>query len=218
MTPVGAVTLDGSSPEIRPQDDMFGHVNGGWYETVEIRQICQWRVDSSTLMLEAESQVAEILRDAAAVVSGGQAQTGSPTQQTGDLFTSLMDEAAVEAIGLSPLTEALDLIVLNPSKTSPRCSGSLSAAERTAFSRATWTTTIGTPSATSSTSSKAVWDYRTSPSTERGVWSHTRCVSRAPGSFVRLLGDEASVASDAADRVMQLETRLARPLDAHRST
>src|SRR5215213_1392188 len=110
MTPVGAVTLDGSSPEIRPQDDLFGHVNGGWYETVEIPADLPVAGGFVTLMLEAESQVADILREAAAAVSGGQAPTGSPTQQIGDLFTSFMDEPAVETRGLSPLTEALDLI------------------------------------------------------------------------------------------------------------
>ena len=110
MTPVGAVTLDGSSPEIRPQDNLFGHVNGGWYETVEIPADLPVAGGFVTLMLEAESQVAEILRDAATAIAGGQAQPGSPRQQIGALFTSFMDEAAVEARGLSPLTEALALI------------------------------------------------------------------------------------------------------------
>ena len=27
---------DGYDPAVRPQDDLFGHVNGRWYDTVEI--------------------------------------------------------------------------------------------------------------------------------------------------------------------------------------
>src|SRR3954447_16725005 len=76
---------EGYDPAVRPQDDLFGHVNGRWYETVEIPADLPMAGAFITLRLEAESQVAAILRDAAE--ARGRVPSGSPMQQIGDLYT-----------------------------------------------------------------------------------------------------------------------------------
>jgi putative endopeptidase len=211
MTPVGAVTLDGSTPEIRPQDDLFGHVNGGWYETVEIPADLPVAGGFVTLMLEAERQVAEILRDAAAAVRGGQALTGSPMQQIGDLFTSFMDEAAVEARGLSPLTEALALIASIESvgdfaevlgRLERRGAGGIFASYVDNDDRNAERYIVNLQQGGLGLPDESFYREEAFGPIRDAYRGHLAA------SF-RLLGDEASVASDAADRVMQLETRLA---------
>ena len=56
---------DGMNPAIRPQDDLFGHVNGVWFDTAEIpSDKSSWGpfVELSDL---SEQRVREIIEDAA---------------------------------------------------------------------------------------------------------------------------------------------------------
>src|SRR5579871_2867443 len=76
----GEVHIEGSDAHIRPQDDLFGHVNGRWLETVEIPPDLPMVGGFVSLALEAEAQVDQILRDAAAAASAGQVGQGSPQQ------------------------------------------------------------------------------------------------------------------------------------------
>ena len=73
---VGCVsTLDeareGMNPDIRPQDDLFGHVNGRWLDTTEIPSDRSSWGPFVQLADVAEEQVRVIIEDlAAAAVSG----------------------------------------------------------------------------------------------------------------------------------------------------
>ena len=55
------------------------------------------------LILAAERDAAEILRDAATRAAAGEAAPGSNQQKLGDIFASFMDEDRVEELGAEPL-------------------------------------------------------------------------------------------------------------------
>src|SRR5690348_6259553 len=85
-------------PDIRPQDDLFGHVNGRWLETTEIPSDRASWGPFVTLADQAEEQVKAIIEELAA--EGG---ADADARKIGDLYASFMDEAAVEALGAKPL-------------------------------------------------------------------------------------------------------------------
>jgi endothelin-converting enzyme/putative endopeptidase len=97
-------------PSTRPQDDLFGHVNGRWLETEEIpSDKSRWGA-FSLLADRAEQQVRDIVEECARFSAGSRgsnADKGSPTQQIGDLWASFMDVDAVEARGAQPIQEDL---------------------------------------------------------------------------------------------------------------
>ena len=105
-----SVLRHGRDESVRPQDDLFGHVNGGWLATAEIpADLTSIGVDVD-LVLRVERQTAAVLRDAAEVVASGRAPIGSLEQKLGDLFSSFMDEEAVEERGVGPIADELDAI------------------------------------------------------------------------------------------------------------
>src|SRR5215211_8465418 len=91
--------------DIRPQDDLFGHVNGKWLEETEIpSDRAAW---GPFVMLAdvAEQQVREIIEDCAA----GRVEGGDATK-IGDLFASFMDEQRINELGSAPIQETLAAI------------------------------------------------------------------------------------------------------------
>jgi endothelin-converting enzyme/putative endopeptidase len=96
--------------QIRPQDDLFGHVNGRWLDTAEIPPDLPMTGGFIDLRLQAEADVADILRDASAAASDGSAGSGTNRQKIGDLFASFMDEARIEALGYEPIADDLAAI------------------------------------------------------------------------------------------------------------
>jgi endothelin-converting enzyme/putative endopeptidase len=95
---------------IRPQDDLFGHVNGEWLATAEIPSDLSSTGGFIDLVLESEAQVGEILREAAADAASGAAPKGSVRQKIGDLFASFVDEERVEQLGSEPIADDLAAI------------------------------------------------------------------------------------------------------------
>ena len=91
----------GMDPTVRPQDDLFGHVNGRWLSDSEIpSDRASWGA-FAVIAEQAEQQVRAIVEECAGAAA--QAPTGSPTQQIGDLWTSFMDEERIKALGASPI-------------------------------------------------------------------------------------------------------------------
>ena len=79
------IELSELSPGIRPQDDLFRHVNGAWLERTEIPED-KARWGSFHLIAEqAEKDVRAIIEE---VVD---AEPGTEARKIGDLFTSFMD-------------------------------------------------------------------------------------------------------------------------------
>ena len=93
----------GFDEAVRPQDDLFRHVNGHWLATTEIPD--DRAVDGAFIRLrdEAEAQSRAIVEESAAA----DAAPGTVQRKIGDLFASFMDTERIEALGVSPLAGEL---------------------------------------------------------------------------------------------------------------
>ena len=90
---------DGMAADIRPQDDLFGHVNGTWLETAEIPADRSSWGPFVTLADTAEQQVRDIVEELAAdPAAEGEAR------KIADLYAAFMDEERIEALGAEPMT------------------------------------------------------------------------------------------------------------------
>ncbi|WP_029106476.1 M13 family metallopeptidase [Mycobacterium sp. URHD0025] len=100
------IDLSHVDPQARPQDDLFGHVNGRWLTDYEIP--ADRATDGAFRLLydRAEEQIRDLITQAAA--SG--APAGTDEQRIGDLYASFMDEQAIAARGLAPLLAELALV------------------------------------------------------------------------------------------------------------
>ncbi|MFI0238756.1 M13 family metallopeptidase [Streptomyces sp. NPDC016845] len=102
-------TLDdarpGMDPEIRPQDDLFGHVNGRWLATEPIPDDRSSWGPFVQLVDVAEQQVRQIIQETAAGGTTGLAP--DEARKIADLYASFMDEDAAEARGLDPVRPLL---------------------------------------------------------------------------------------------------------------
>jgi putative endopeptidase len=86
-------------PDVRPQDDLFGHVNGRWVTTTPIPPDRGRYGTFDVLRETAEHQVRAIITEVAA----SSPVPGTVAAKVGDLFASFMDEEAVEDLGSTPL-------------------------------------------------------------------------------------------------------------------
>ncbi len=89
---------------VRPQDDLFEHVNGTWLEATEIPQDKAIYGSFHMLADASEAAVKEILEDAAANPTAG------VSQQIGDLYSSFLDEKRSNELGAAPIAADLKLI------------------------------------------------------------------------------------------------------------
>jgi endothelin-converting enzyme/putative endopeptidase len=93
----------GMNPDIRPQDDLFGHVNGRWLEDEDIPSDRSSWGPFVQLADAAEHHVRAIIEELAA--SGGD---DPDAQKIADLYHSFMDEARVNSLGVKPVQPLLD--------------------------------------------------------------------------------------------------------------
>ena len=96
---------EGMNPDIRIQDDLFGHVNGTWLETAEIPGDRSSWGPFVMLADAAEEHVREIIQTCA---DGG--IEGDEARKIGDLFASFMDEEHVEQLGHTPILPLLERV------------------------------------------------------------------------------------------------------------
>jgi putative endopeptidase len=89
---------------VRPQDDLFRHVNGKWLDETKIPE--DKAVYGSFHMLADDSELAvkALIEEAAANPSSHTAR------QIGDLYSSFMDEARMEELGAEPIKPGLEKI------------------------------------------------------------------------------------------------------------
>ena len=92
--------------QARPQDDLFGHVNGRWLTDYVIPADRATDGAFRSLFDRAEEQVRDLIAEAA---SAGAAD-GTDPQRIGDLYASFMDEETVQRRGVQPLLDELALI------------------------------------------------------------------------------------------------------------
>ncbi|MCV7177706.1 M13 family metallopeptidase [Mycolicibacterium sphagni] len=122
--------------EVRPQDDLFGHVNGRWLAEYTIPGDRATDGAFRTLYDRAEEQVRELITQAAggrersdsggdkggrersdsggdkggrerSDSGGDRGEPGTDAQRIGDLYASFLDEEAVERRGVQPLRDEL---------------------------------------------------------------------------------------------------------------
>ena len=89
---------------IRPQDDLYRHVNGTWIDNAVIPSDRSSDGAFYALYQQAEAHVREIIEDLAASNSA----PGSVAAKVGDLYGSFMAESEIEKLGLSPIQVDLD--------------------------------------------------------------------------------------------------------------
>ena len=95
------IALDELDPAVRPHDDLFRHVNGKWIDRTEIPgDKARWG-SFHQLAEAAEKNVQQIIFDAQ------NAAEGTVERKIGDLYTSFMNDEAIERLGIEPLLEHL---------------------------------------------------------------------------------------------------------------
>ena len=101
--------------DARPQDDLFGHVNGRWLADHEMPP--DRATDGAFRLLadRAEEQVRDLITEASGgqersdrgIGSGTDAADGTDEQRIGDLYASFMDTDTIASVGVAPLLDEL---------------------------------------------------------------------------------------------------------------
>jgi len=107
---------EGMDTDIRPQDDLFGHVNGRWLVDTEIPADRSSWGPFVQLADVCEQQVRDIITELAEGVSAGgggstdaaDAADEDNARKIADLYNSFMDTDRIEALGLDPVRALLE--------------------------------------------------------------------------------------------------------------
>lgn len=91
---------------VRPQDDFFRYVNGGWLKKTEIPQDASSWGAFNTLGENSRSALHTILETAAK----SNAPAGTELRKVGDLYAAYLDSARIEQLGIAPLAGDLATI------------------------------------------------------------------------------------------------------------
>ncbi|WNG48986.1 M13 family metallopeptidase [Archangium minus] len=100
------VDTAGMDPAVAPGDSFYRFVNGTWLQKTEIPADKSSYGMFTTLAEEASRRTRALIEEAAS----SHASADSEVRKLGDLFASFMDEAAIEAKGVSPLAPELSRI------------------------------------------------------------------------------------------------------------
>jgi putative endopeptidase len=101
MSEDSGILISELDSSVRPQDDLFRHVNGKWIARTEIPSDKARYGSFYLLAEEAEKAVREIIEE-----SQG-ADPGTEERKFGDVYASFMDEKRVEELGAAPLRPLL---------------------------------------------------------------------------------------------------------------
>jgi putative endopeptidase len=100
---ISGIAVDELSDDVRPQDDLFRHVNGTWLAETEIPPDRAAHGAFHALRDQSELDVRAILEKAVA----SDAPPGTDERKVGDLYAAFMDADAVEALDAEPLADDL---------------------------------------------------------------------------------------------------------------
>ena len=117
----GVLETATSDPSIRPQDDLFRFVNGGWLATAEIPADRPGSGAFTALRDEAEMACRQIVEELADVFSSVASEDASEVLDTnrgriGALYAAFMDEEHLEELGAAPLAGELAPVLSAGSK------------------------------------------------------------------------------------------------------
>jgi predicted metalloendopeptidase len=100
----------GMDPKVKPGDDFFAYVNGGWVAATPIPpDRSAWGISGELVELTT-ARVGDIIQTAA------KAAPGTEARKIGDYYSSFLDQARIESLGLSPLKPTLARIAAIKSK------------------------------------------------------------------------------------------------------
>ena len=102
MSAASGITLTDLDPAVRPQDDLFRHVNGKWIASTDIPADKARYGSFYKLHEDAERAVRRIIERAQS------AKPGSEERKVGDLYASFMDTKAIESRGVAPIAPLLE--------------------------------------------------------------------------------------------------------------
>ncbi|WP_103064095.1 M13 family metallopeptidase [Actinomyces qiguomingii] len=105
----GVYETAAADSSVRPQDDLFRHVNGSWLATTTIP--ADRPATGSFLVLRdaAEAACRDILQELAQAPRAGVPTT--PTAKLGALYAAFLDEERIEALGAEPLAPELEPVL-----------------------------------------------------------------------------------------------------------
>ena len=95
--------------DVRPQDDLFRHVNGRWLDEAEIPPDRAADGAFRKLVDEAEVQLRAIVEEAAAAAERDEA-LDDEQRKIGELYASFLDTDTVERLGAAPIADDLAAI------------------------------------------------------------------------------------------------------------
>ena len=90
------IELADIDPTVRAQDDLFTHANGTWLKNTPIPDDRATYGETDVMAERSQLQLREILETATKA-------SDQEERKTGDLYTSMMDTATVERLGVAPL-------------------------------------------------------------------------------------------------------------------
>ena len=169
------IDLSALDPDVRPQDDLYAHVNGRWLAAHVIPADRAMDGAFRALHDQAEEQDRDIITDAGASAAAG-TSTDPVEAKVGAVYASFMDTDAVEAAGIAPLRT--DLALVEAATTQAELTGALGALQRTGAGGAVGfyvDNDAKEPTRYAVTWSRAAWACRTRPTT---ATSSTRRCSR----------------------------------------
>ena len=103
--PIQGLDVAGIDRSVAPGDDFFRFANGAWLKATEIPpDRSSWGSGEELAELTLK-RTADLIRHA-----GPSAAAGTEARKIGDYYTSFMDEATIERLGVKPLASALKSI------------------------------------------------------------------------------------------------------------
>ena len=100
------IDLSNVDHAVKPQDDLFRHVNGKWLKEAVIPSDRSADGAFYKLRDDSETQLRALIEEAA---KAGDSATGE-AKKVGDLYASFMDEDKIEALGIKPIQPDLDIV------------------------------------------------------------------------------------------------------------
>jgi len=194
--------------DARPQDDLFGHVNGRWLAEFEIPADRASDGVGRALFDQAEEHVRDLIIEASEKGSAA----GTDEQRIGDLYASFLDEETIAHRGVQPLLD--ELAVIDNAVDRTELAAALGALDRAGMGGA-----VGMHVNTDAKDSTRYLVYFTQSGLGLPDESyyrdpqHAEVLEAYPGHIARMFslvygGDPAQYAETAA-RIVALETKLA---------
>ncbi|WP_322857825.1 M13 family metallopeptidase [Mycobacterium shigaense] len=195
----------------RPQDDLFGHVNGRWLADYDIPADRATDGAFRHLYDRAEEQVRDLIIEASKQASSN-GTADADAQRIGDLYASFLDEETVERRGTRPLRDELGII--DEAADAAALAAAVGALQRTGVGGG-----VGAYVDTDSKNSARYLVYLNQSGLGLPDESyyrdpqHARVLAAYPAHIARMfglvLGGEAAQHDDTAARIVALETQLA---------